>query len=248
MKVKLLTTISFFSYQLSISQTEKLLHGKVISQNLALKDVEVINKTAQTTTRTNTLGEFTISVKAQDSLFFFAKDYLFTKLKITSKEIETNNIVVNMILKAEELDEVLIAKMELPKISYDPEAIGEIIIDKQLKDLSGYTFVQNGSVKNELNIKKVGSTILDSFQKEKEKPKKEIPKINFRQLINTTCSADFFAKDLKLNSEEKELFLQFCDADPKSKLLLEHPNILATMDFLYAKNDEFKKLKIEIKN
>jgi hypothetical protein len=241
MKVKLLTTISFFTYQLSISQTEKLLHGKVVSQNLVINDVEVINKTAQTTTRTNTLGEFTISVKAQDSLFFFAKDYLFTKLKITSKEIETNNIVVNMILKPEELDEVLIAKNKLSKISYDAEAIGDIIIEKQLKDLSGYTFVQNGSVKNELNIKKVGSTILDLLQK--EKPKKEIPKIDFRQLINTTCSADFFAKDLKLNSEEKELFLQFCDADPKSKLLLEHPNILATMDFLYIKNDEFKKLK-----
>ena len=53
MKVKLLTTISFFTYQLSISQTEKLLHGKVVSQTLVLKDIEVINKTAKTSTTTN---------------------------------------------------------------------------------------------------------------------------------------------------------------------------------------------------
>ena len=43
MKVKLLTTISFLTYQLSISQTEKLLHGKVVSDNILLKNVEVIN-------------------------------------------------------------------------------------------------------------------------------------------------------------------------------------------------------------
>lgn len=58
MKVKLLTTISFLTYQLSISQTEKLFHGKVISNNTPLDKVEVINKTAKTSTRTNELGEF----------------------------------------------------------------------------------------------------------------------------------------------------------------------------------------------
>ncbi len=60
MRVKLLTTISFFTYQLSISQTDKLLHGKVISENLALKNVEVINKTAKRSTTTNEKGEFSI--------------------------------------------------------------------------------------------------------------------------------------------------------------------------------------------
>jgi len=87
MKVKLLTTISFLTYQVSISQTEKLLHGKVIYQELVLKNVEVINKTAKTSTRTNELGEFSISVKEQDSLLFYSKDYLFTRLKVTLKDL-----------------------------------------------------------------------------------------------------------------------------------------------------------------
>ena len=90
MKVKLLTTISFFTYQLSISQTEKLLHGKVISNNIPLNKVEVINKTAKTSTTTNTLGEFSILVKAKDSLLFFTKDYFFTRIKVTSENIQTN--------------------------------------------------------------------------------------------------------------------------------------------------------------
>jgi hypothetical protein len=88
MKVKILTTISFFTYQLSVSQTEKLLQGKVISNSAPLSKVEVINKTAQTSTRTNELGEFSILAKEQDSLLFFSKDYLFARLKLTPKDLE----------------------------------------------------------------------------------------------------------------------------------------------------------------
>src|SRR5688572_16493170 len=96
MKVKLLTTISFFTYQLSISQTEKLLNGKVYSQNILLKNVEVINKTAKTSTRTNELGEFSILAKEHDSLLFFSKDYLFTRLKLTLKDLEKSYFIVEM--------------------------------------------------------------------------------------------------------------------------------------------------------
>lgn len=88
MKVKLLTTISLLTYQFSISQTEKLLQGKVISNNAPLSKVEVINKTAQTSTRTNELGEFSILAKDQDSILFFSRDYLFTRLKLNLKDLK----------------------------------------------------------------------------------------------------------------------------------------------------------------
>src|SRR6218665_1180017 len=117
MRVKLLTTISIFTYQLSISQSEKVLNGKVLSQNLPLNKVEVINKTAKTSTRTNELGEFSILVRPKDSLLFFSKDYFFKRLKISQQNIDQNNLVVNMILKPEELDEVLITEIKFPKVS-----------------------------------------------------------------------------------------------------------------------------------
>ncbi|MDR7369462.1 hypothetical protein [Flavobacterium aquidurense] len=243
MKVKLLTTISFFTYQLSVSQTEKLLHGKVVSQNLVLQDVEVINKTAKTSTTTNALGEFSILVNVKDSLIFFSKDYFFSRLKVTSQNIETNNLVVNMILKPEELDEVVITKIKFPHVGAADE--GSTVIPSP--SLQKYTGVYDGTIANGVNFIAVGTLISDLFKKEEE-PKKKIPEIDFKKLIITTIPETFFTKDLKLTSEEKELFLQFCDADPKSKTLLEHPNILATMDFLTAKSEAFKKLKTELKN
>lgn len=235
MKIKLLTIISFFTYQLSVSQTEKTLNGKVLSHNLALKNVEVINKTAKTSTRTNELGEFSILVRPKDSLLFFSKNYLFTRLKITAKEIETNNLIVNMILKPEELNEVVINKIEFDKVKISADEVADILISKSAKDLFWNTGVNDGSIREGLRV---------SFPlKGKQKKTIEVADDRFKKLVVATCPPDFFLKNLKIKPEEKELFIDFCEADPKSKTLLEHPNVLNVMDFLYVKNDEFKKLK-----
>ncbi|MDR7208324.1 hypothetical protein [Flavobacterium piscis] len=248
MRVKLLTTISFFTYQLSISQSEKLLLGKVISQNSVLKGVEVINKTAKTSTITNDLGEFSISVNVKDSLLFFSKDYFFSRLRVSKENIETNNLVVNMILKPEELREVVITKIKFEKVKTSLQNIDEIKLKKDSRSLQKYTGVYDGTITNGMDFIRMGKGLLNLIKKDKEEPKNKIPQIDFKTLMGTTVPDTFFTKDLKLKTEEKELFIEFCDADPQSKLLLQHPNILATMDFLYLKNEEFKKLKTEVKN
>lgn len=240
MKVKLLTTISFLTYQIGISQTEKLLQGKVISQELALKNVEVINKTAKTSTRTNELGEFSISAKQQDSLIFFSKNYLIKRLQLTLKDLEKSDLIVEMTPKAEELEDVVVSravfnKTELKNIANNKEAISEIKLDKMYKDVNQrYLNINDGRIKNGLNY---SHTIFD-------KPKKKSEDDNrFKKLVTASCPPDFFTKDLKIKPEEKELFIDFCDADSKSKELLENPNVLTILDFLYLKNEEFKKLK-----
>ena len=250
MKVKLLTTISFLTYQISISQTEKLLQGKVISNNSPLNKVEVINKTAQTSTRTNERGEFSILVKAKDSLLFFSKDYLFARLKITAKEIETNNLIINMIPKAEELNEVVILDKKTTSIKLSKEEILQIKLNSHkpkpgLKIEGYHDFGPNPYAPDFVYL---GKQIYYLLKKEDEKPKPKIKEIEFIQLIRNTINPDFFDKDLKLKPEEKELFLQFCDADPKSKIIPENPNILSITDFLYTKNEEFRKLNSVIKN
>ncbi|KFF07084.1 hypothetical protein [Flavobacterium reichenbachii] len=240
MRVKLLTTISFFTYQLSISQTEKLLKGKVLTNNTALSKVEVINKTAKTSTRTNELGEFLILTKEQDSLLFFSKHYLFTRLKVTLKDLEKNYLIVEMNQKAEELENVVVSrsvfnKTELKQIANNKEEINKIIIRKQFDDVTTKVTVYDGTIKNAINF---SYPIFD-------KPKKKIePRDDrFKKLAIASCPSDFFIKNLKIKPEEKEIFLNFCNADPKSKTLLEKSNDLELIDFLYAKNEEFKKFK-----
>lgn len=236
MKVKLLTTLSFLTYQLSISQTEKLFHGKVIANNAPLNKVEVINKTAKTSTTTNELGEFSILVKAKDSLLFFSKDYFFKRMKLTSENIKTNNLIVKMVIKPEELDEVIIpTETKFSPVPLDPEETAKIDITKRSKDLKQFIPQYNdGSITNGMQTK-----IKFSLGRSREKDE---PESAFKKLIRKTCPKDFFTKNLKIAAEQKELFLDFCDADPRSKTIVENPNMLTTIEFLNAKNEEFKKL------
>ena len=235
MRVKLLTTISFFTYQLSFSQTEKLINGKVLSQNIPLNQVDVINKTAKISTKTNELGAFSILAKAQDSLIFFYKDSFFSRLIISQENINQNNIIVNIVLKPEELKEVVITKVEFDKVKVDADAVADVLIDKNGKNLFWNTGVSDNTIREALRV---------SFPlKGKQKKAIEVDNDRFKKLALAYCPPDFFINNLKLKPEEKELFIKFCDADPKSKTLLENPNVLAVMDFLYLKNEEFKKLK-----
>ncbi|KFF16275.1 hypothetical protein [Flavobacterium hydatis] len=242
MKVKLLTTISLLTYQLSVSQTEKLLHGKVFSNSNPLKEVEVINKTAKTSTRTNALGEFSIPVRVKDSVLFFSKDYFFTRLKITQANIDKNNIIVNMAIKAEELDEVVITTMEFNPVKITQKDLDEVKLYKEAGSLQKYTGVYDGTIPNGMDFARMGTGLLNLFKKDKEELKKKTSETDFKKLITKTIPSDFFTKDLKLKPEQKDLFIEFCDADPKSKTFIENNNVLTTMDFLYAKNKEFKKL------
>lgn len=233
MRVKLLTTISIFTYQLSFSQSEKILNGKVLSQNIPLNKVEVINKTAQTSTRTNELGEFSIMVRPKDSLLFFSKDYFFKRLKISQENIDQNNITVNMILKPEELDEIVITKITFPQVSAADE--NSTIIPKPPISNPG---VYTGGIVNGVDL----LSIFSLFRKKDKKAKEKFKELDFKKLAEATVPLDFFTNDLKIKPEDKDLFLQFCDADPKAKILVQQKNLLYTMDFLHSKNKEFQKL------
>lgn len=239
MKVKLLTTISFFTYQLSTSQTEKLLHGKVFSENILLKNVEVINKTSKISTKTNEAGEFSILVAPKDSLIFFSKNYFFKRLKISYENINQNNIVVNMIPRPEELDEVVVKNIIFPHVG--PADENSTVVPRSRIDHTG---VYNGSIANGMDF----VAIFNLFRKKDKRPKHKFKELNFKELADATVPLAFFSNQLKLTPEEKDLFLQFCDADPQSKVLVQQKNLLFTMDFLYTKNIEFQKLKTEPKN
>ncbi|PTT06687.1 hypothetical protein DBR27_07760, partial [Flavobacterium sp. HMWF030] len=195
-----------------------------------------------TNTTTNDLGEFSISVKAKDSLLFFSKDYFFTRLKLTQRDIDQDNIIVNMVIKPEELNEIVITNIKFAPIHTSQQDIDDIKFAKNVSSLQKYTGVYDGTITNGVDFARLGTGIVNLFKKEDNEPKKKTPEIDFRKLIKTSVPDDFFLKDLKLKQDEKELFLDFCDADPRSLNLLNHSNILMTMDFLMLKSKEFKSL------
>jgi hypothetical protein len=246
MNVKILLVLFLLVSQFSFSQTEKLLKGVVSSDNFLLKNVDVINKTSKKSTTTNEKGEFLIEAKVNDSLLIYAKDYNLKRLKVSPKQIELNNLQVIMLKNIEELEEVVIAKKQSLKLSkdkkYEQSKRDEYATEK-FDNREGYQKMRKGTFVNGLNFVTIGKRLLNLFSKEKEPEKEAPPEIEFATLAKNTCDQKFYLEKLKLKPEEIDLFLQFCDADPKSKKLIESSNVLSMMDFLSAKNIEFQKLK-----
>ena len=246
MNVKLLL-VFLFVFHFGFSQTEKLLKGVVSSENFLLENVDVINKNSQKSTTTNDKGEFIIAVKANDSLLVYAKDYHLKRLKISTKQIELNNLQIIMLKKPEELEEVVIEKTQNAKFTvdkkYEKDKRDDLAVLKSVEYIKKRT-VYEGTIDNGMNLIGVAKKLVGLFVKEKEPAKEPLPEIEFATLAINTCGDKYLTDNLKLKPDEILLFLQFCDVDPKSKKIKDHTNILSMMDFLMVKNNEFQKLKL----
>jgi hypothetical protein len=238
MKSKLLILPLYFIFQLSFSQTEKTLKGTIKYENFPLQDIEILNLASNKTTKTDTNGQFIILVKATDTLMFISKNYEYKKLVIKKEDFYLTNLDVSLTRKPEELEEVtVITKISFPKIKLDkniPKA------SKNSKPIGVY----DGTIENGVDFMRIGKTILGIFKKDKENNKESNSKIEFKKTATTICNQDYFYKTLQLKPEEIDLFLEFCDADPKSKIIIKNCNPLILMDFLFIKNIEFKKLLV----
>jgi hypothetical protein len=234
----------FVVLQSGFSQTEKLINGKVLHEQFPVGKVEVANYNSKKTTITNAAGEFSTLVKAGDALLFISKNHEIKKIVVDQKTIDQNNLIISLILKPEELEEVVITKMPSIKLStdksYEQGKLDKYALEKSARSLK--TGVYNGSIENGMDLMRIGRMIIGLFVKEKDKIKKSPPNIEFKALAKSSCDQKFYIETLKLSPDEIPLFLQFCDADPKSKTLIENSNVLSMMDFLSTKNIEFKKL------
>jgi hypothetical protein len=66
--IKIYSSIILFAFQSGLSQTEKLICGKVLHEQFPVEKVEVANFSSKKVTNTNAAGEFSILVKAGDEL------------------------------------------------------------------------------------------------------------------------------------------------------------------------------------
>jgi hypothetical protein len=152
-----------------------------------------------------------------------------------------NNVFVHCASLAEEQAKLFLDLPNLVSVNEEGK-LDKMALDKAAstpKVLGVYT----GRIENGMDIMRIGGKILGLFIKEKEAAKKEGILIDFTSLAKSSCDKKFYLETLHLKREQIDLFLQFCDADPKSKLISENANILSVMDFLSTKNIEFKKLK-----
>lgn len=245
MKGKLLFACYFIMVNSVFSQSQKILKGVVMCEKNPVPKVDVANYNSKQVITTNTLGTFSVQVKVGDELVFISKNYEIKRLMVDQKTMNLNNLIISLQLKPEQLNEVVITNIPSIKLSADTKweegKIEEMTLIKNATSLKNPA-VYDGRIENGVDLIKIGSKIMALFKKEKDPIKKEIPKIEFATLARKTCDEKFYIQTLHLKPEEINLFLQFCEADPKSQTLSKETSVLNIMDFLIYKNSDFKKL------
>ena len=246
MKIKLLLVLFFLTIQFGFSQTEKLIYGTVLCEQLPISKVEVVNYNSKKVIITDSSGKFAILVKAGHELIFISKNYDLKKIIVNQKAIEINDLTVSLNLKAEQLDEVVITKIPSIKLSKDSKweqaKLDSYTLEKEASTPK-VMGVNMGTIENGMNLMRIGGMLMSLFKEEKEVGKTKTIQKEFKEVVRNTYGQKFYTETLQLKPDEIELFLQFCDTDPKSKTLLQNTDVLPLMDFLIKKNIDFKKLQ-----
>lgn len=243
MKVKLLSALVFFISHITFSQTLK---GKVMYGTYTIPNVEIVNSNSKSLTTSDANGTFSIAVQPNDNLIFVSKAYELKNIKITAQMLQKKEFIIPLALKAEELNEVLINNMPNIKLSRDlkweNEKLEKYTLEKNANRLK-IAGVSTHTIENGMDFMKIGKLIGRWFKREKDSVSvsKKIAPDSFITVAHESCDQKFFLETLQLKPEQIELFLQFCQADPKSNTLIQNSNVLSMMDFLMEKNIAFKK-------
>ncbi len=242
--MKLKIALLLFVFQVGFSQTEKPIKGTVLSDNFPIAKVEVVNFNSKMITVTDGVGKFVITGKLGETLIFIVKGYDLKRVIVNSDMLLNQNNLVNLVKKPEELKEVLIVKIPSIRLSKDQKfeqgKLDELALEKIQNTLKN-PGVYDGQTAG-VDFIRLIKMMARLFVKEKEIVKVELPPLVFKDLVRNNFSSDFFSKTLHLKEDEVGLFIEFCGADPKAKLLEKNYNQLALLEFLLQKRDEFKKL------
>ncbi|WP_291128418.1 hypothetical protein [Flavobacterium sp. UBA7682] len=228
---------------LSFAQSEKLLHGKVLSEGKAIENVDIVNMNSKKNSKTDGEGNFTILAKVGDELFIITKEHTDQKIVLTLEHLNQDNLIIRLEKKPIELEDVEILKKTSLKIEIKQADIDAIKLAKQANALKVQN-VYDGTIENGIDFVRMGKGLLNLFKnKNKIKPEKPLSPIPFKEYITLNFDRDFYIEKLKLKPEEIDLFIAFCEADPKAKTISEQQDVLVALDFLLVKNEAFKKLE-----
>jgi hypothetical protein len=245
MKSKLLAILLFVLYQSGFSQVSERLQGQVVFDKTLANKVEVINATAKTVSLTDTEGKFTIGINLNDQLVFVAKNHEIKEMKISIAVLNQGDIKISLSPKVEELKEVIVQNMTSIKLSKDAKweqaKLDKYALEKNASSLKN-PGVYAGTIENGMDFIRIGKMIGSLFKKKDNNNDQKGPLLPFVEAAKTQIETEFYTDTLQLRQEEIAAFLDFCNKDPKSKIIAAQQNILSLQEFLSSKILHFKNL------
>ena len=140
------------------------------------------------------------------------------------------------------LEDVEIVKKSSLKVQISQADIDAIKLTKQSQALKVVN-VYDGTIENGVDFVRMFKGISNWFKnKDKEPLQKPVPPPNFKDFLRSHYDRNFYLNNLKLKPEEIDLFIAYCETDSRAAELAARQDILEMADFLFEKNETFRKL------
>ncbi|MEM5564077.1 carboxypeptidase-like regulatory domain-containing protein [Psychroserpens sp. AS72] len=245
-KCFLLFLIIVFSSEI-LAQTKDV-NGKIIADG-DLDRIHVINKTASKFTITNSLGEFTIPAKINDTLVISGVQYVPKEILITDIIMQTKAVTINLEENINVLDEVVVGKVLTGSLMTDIEN-SDAKREMNFYDLGipGYTGPKKTQTERRLYEAQTGGGIvplnplLNWISGRTKQLKTQIAREELAIAIEEAkakYSKLIFEDDMYSEIMQNEYFL-FCGDDPTFKDIYDLGNDMITLQFLKDKLEAFK--------
>lgn len=233
MRSKFLLSLLFVTV-LCYSQGRQVITGRVMFNDIGIKDVLVINNNAQAETRTDSLGNFTLKATIGDLFVVSDPKVESKKIRYTPDQVKNGIFVIHVVMLATELEEVVINRsiVSTRSLGLVPEnQVQYSVAERRLRAEFGAGFdLKNFMAKHEQdNGKSLGGRIkilFDNVLTER--------RLMLREKISMKYSNEQLVNEFKIPADKTEGFVFYIS---ENKELAEA---------LHAKDDSRVKFLISI--
>lgn len=244
---KIIFIIGFILEQsIAYSQDKIMLEGRITADSIEKSRINIHNITKNTGTTNSDSGRFKIEVQENDILLFSSIQYEKVQIKISKEDIAKNFLIVELIEKVIDLDEVLVSKIDLSgNLSRDIE---------EIKTYNYYEGIPTSKVPRLTHIGRQLFTAKDgdidpllnmiSGRLQMLEKANEIEQLTIAvQKGIDVVGSSFFTEDLQIPNEEIINFVYYCARAPSYKSLISEENYLELIVLFKEKAPGFKEIR-----
>ena len=234
--------------------------GKVIVEGGDLAGISIFNKTSTIGTITDENGEFTLSVKLNDSIEVSALQFQNISFQINEMILQSKKMKIFLIEEINKLDEIFINGNSLSKNleaqikrtkTYNPKLnnlyFGMVNNDQAYNDIDYKTTASNNVMNSQrqrmiygLNIVNVVDQLLLPLFRSKVKDKDEIgiPEVPIES-VKYYFGSDFLVDNFNIPEHRVEEFIRYVESDNFDMSLLNYGKEMELLELIHNKSLKF---------
>jgi hypothetical protein len=238
-----ISLILFCQNSFGQDNNRRSLHGQFTNETALVNDGYVFNLNSKTRTFISNQGFFDVLAKANDTLLVLSPAFKSKKMIIQQKDFSKPLYVVILESQTTVLKEVVVkGQTDInPAIPNSQSIVDMKFAADAQSAVKNSVMPSDRSIENGTDFVRIYKMAAKLFKKDKAKSDLNA-NLDFSGSVSQAMDRNFFTKTLAIKNDEVDLFLDFCEVDPKSKTLLKQEDEFMLIDFLVTKSEEFKRI------